>query len=137
MQVNETQLEGRVMSIDEKVKGDAVVLMPDSDITWRNQPELKHSLDDLSAEGRHHIIIDLTNVHEISGYGLGLLASRCGRLRRQHGDIRLANASGDVKRLLQVTNLNKLFDLFDTADSAVRSFTIMDSGEDPEPGEEE
>jgi len=119
------------MSIREKSKGAAVVLTPDSDITWRTQPELKHALDELSDHGERHIIIDLTNVREISGYGLGLLASRCGRLRREHGDIRLANACTPVKRLLQVTSLDDLFEQFDTADSAVKSFTIMDRGLDP------
>jgi anti-sigma B factor antagonist len=125
------------MSISEKVKKGAVVLTPDSDITWQNQPELKTSLDELSADGRRHIVIDLTHVHEISGYGLGLLASRCDQMRRRRGDIRLANASVDVRRLLQVTHLNDLFGLFDSAEHAVQSFTIMDRGEEPVSGEED
>ena len=116
------------MAITEKDRGAAVVLVPDSDITWRSQPELKRALDGLSEHGQKHIIIDLSHVREISGYGLGLLASRCGRLRREHGDIRLANLSTLVKRLLRVTNLDALFRQFDSAESAVRSFTIMDSG---------
>ena len=120
------------MAISEKHKGTAVVLVPDSDITWRTQPELKQALDQLSANGEKHIIIDLTHVREISGYGLGLLASRCGRVRRQHGDIRLANASNPVKRLLQVTNLDDLFEQFDSADSAATSFTVMDRGDPSE-----
>ena len=120
------------MAISEKARGGTVVLTPDSDITWDNQPELKHVLDDLSEQGEKHIIIDLSRVREISVYGLGLLASRCGRLRREHGDIRLANPSALVRRLLHVTNLDHLFEQFDSADNAVRSFTIMDSGSDPE-----
>jgi anti-sigma B factor antagonist len=120
------------MGIREKNRGSAVVLEPDSDITWRTQPELKDALDELSAQGHRHVIIDLSRVHEISGYGLGLLASRCGRFRRQRGDIKLVNPSSDVKRLLQVTNLDELFEQFDTADHAIRSFTIMDRGDDEE-----
>lgn len=121
------------MAIREKHEGAAVILIPDSDITWRTQPELKTALDNLSAIGQTHIIVDLTNVREISGYGLGLLASRCGRLRRDRGDIKLASASDSVKKLLEVTNLDQLFEQFDTADNAVRSFTVMDRGDgDPE-----
>jgi len=121
------------MAIREKHEGAAVILIPDSNITWRTQPELKTALDNLSAIGQTHIIVDLTNVREISGYGLGLLASRCGRLRRDRGDIKLAGASDSVKKLLEVTNLDQLFDQFDTADNAVRSFTVMDRGDgDPE-----
>ncbi len=116
------------MVIKEKERGRAVVLEPDADISWRTQPELKNALDELATHGRRHIIIDLTRVREISGYGLGLLASRCARLRRQHGDIRLANASAPVKRLLHVTNLDELFELFDSTESAARSFTVMDRG---------
>lgn len=122
------------MAIKEKERGKAVVLEPDADISWRTQPELKAALDELAMHGRRHIIIDLTRVREISGYGLGLLASRCARLRRQHGDIRLANASATVKRLLRVTNLDELFQLFDSTDGAARSFTVMDRGG---PGTEE
>lgn len=116
------------MAINEKRSGQAVVLTPDANITWRTQPELKDRLDDLSARGELHIIIDLTNVREISGYGLGLLASRCGQIRRQHGDIRLARAPESIRRLLQVTNLDAMFAQFDNTDTAVRSFTIMDLG---------
>jgi len=116
------------MSIREKERGTAVVLRPDADITWRTQPELKDALDDLAAHGQKHIIIDLTDVREISGYGLGLLASRCARLRRERGDIRLANASDLVRRLLHVTNLDDLFRQFENAETAARSFTIMDRG---------
>jgi anti-sigma B factor antagonist len=122
------------MSIRQKREGTAVVLVPDKDITWQTQPELKHSLDNLADAGSRHIIIDLTNVDEISGYGLGLLASRCARLRRSQGDIRLANASGAVRRLLQVTNLDRLFEQFDNAASAARSFTVMYRGDDSDEG---
>ncbi|MFW6158719.1 MAG: STAS domain-containing protein [Planctomycetota bacterium] len=116
------------MTIQEKDTDGAVVLVPDSNITWRNQPELKRVLDHLGDEGRTNVIIDLTNVEEISGYGLGLLASRCGRLRREHGDIRLANASKLIKRLLEVTNLDELFEQYPDTDRAVRSFTIVHRG---------
>jgi len=120
------------MAISERHAGDTVVLLPDSSITWRTQPELKRTLDSLFDQGQTHIIIDLTNVREISGYGLGLLASRCARLRRRDGDIRLVNASEPVLRLLQVTNLADLFRLFETADTAVQSFTVIDLGTDQE-----
>ena len=116
------------MAITEKHTGSTIVLVPDSDITWHSQPELKQALDHLSATGQKHIIIDLTNVREISGYGLGLLASRCGHFRRRHGDIRLANPCETIKKLLHVTNLDELFRQFDTAEGAVHSFTVMDRG---------
>jgi len=125
------------MSISQKHLENAVVLMPEDDITWRTQPELRNSLDDLSENGESHIIIDLSHVHEITGYGLGLLASRCGQLRREHGDIRLAGASDAVRRLLHVTHLDDLFQLFDSAESAVRSFTIMDLGNGSQEEDEE
>ena len=113
------------MPIATKQNGRTVVLVPDSSITWRTQPELKEALDELSANGQKQIIIDLSNVREISGYGLGLLASRCGRLRREAGDIKLANASESVRKLLEMTNLDALFEQFDSADSAIRSFTVI------------
>ena len=118
--------------ITEKLAGETVVLVPETDITWRTQPELKEALDDLSSHGHKHIIIDLTNVSEISGYGLGLLASRCGRLRREHGDIRLSNASEPVRRVFEITNLNVMFEVFNSTDEAVESFTIMDRGDESE-----
>ncbi len=116
------------MAIREKHNGGATVLVPDASITWRTQPELKDALDDLSASGQNHIVMDLTHVREISAYGLGLLASRCARLRRGYGDIRLANPSASVKRLLHAARLEELFEQFDTVERAVRSFTVMDSG---------
>jgi anti-anti-sigma factor len=125
------------MAIKEHKQGRTVVLEPDSDITWKTQPELKQALDGLSSEGRRHIVIDLTHVREISGYGLGLLASRCGRLRRQHGDIKLVHTSEPVRRLLQVTRLEPLFEQFDTTAGAVRSFSIIDRGDSHESNSEE
>jgi anti-anti-sigma factor len=124
------------MAIKERCRGETVVLEPDCDITWRTQPELKQALDNLSTEGRRHIVIDLTHVHEISGYGLGLLASRCGRLRRQRGDIKLAHTSEPVRRLLQVSHLERFFEQFESTAGAVRSFSIIDRG-DPRESETE
>ena len=123
------------MKIREREAGGAVVLVPDSDITWRNQPTLRQELDRLSERGRTHIIIDLSNVEEISGYGLGLLASRCGRLRRRAGDIRLANPSALIKRILEMTSLDELFEQYTDIDQAVRSFAIVHTGKEPGPNE--
>lgn len=124
------------MAVREKHNGGTTVLVPDASITWRTQPELQDALDDLSASGRKHIVIDLSHVREISAYGLGLLASRCARFRRGYGDIRLANASAPVKRLLLAARLEELFKQFDTVERAVRSFTVMDCAEGEEEEEE-
>lgn len=116
------------MGIREKHNGETTVLVPDTSITWRTQPELKDALDELSDSGHYHIVMDFSHVHEISAFGLGLLASRCARLRRGFGDIRLANAPASVRRILRAARLEGFFEQFDTVERAVRSFAVIDCG---------
>jgi len=61
------------------------------------------------------LAVDLTAVNFIDTTGLGMLVRLLNKLREKNGDLALIGPRGQVKRILQWTNLNRLFPVFDSA----------------------
>lgn len=69
------------------------------------------------------IIINLADVNYIDSGGLGTLVGLFTSARSTGGTIKLANLTHRVTELLQVTKLVTVFEVFDSEDKAVRSFS--------------
>jgi anti-sigma B factor antagonist len=54
--------------------------------------------------------------------GLGVFASALKKLKKSNGDLKLINLSPTVMELLERSRLDKVFDVFETEEEAVKSF---------------
>jgi anti-sigma B factor antagonist len=80
--------------------------------------EIEEQLSKLAAQGRFKAIADLTGVSHISSLGLAALAKFAEECRRQHGELRLVVTEDSVKNLLQVTMLDKVFEIYNSLEEA-------------------
>jgi anti-sigma B factor antagonist len=78
----------------------------------------------LVADGRVRIVLDLREVIGIDSGGVGTLVAKLLSTRRVGGDLRLAALSDRTRRVLEITRLLTVFYVFETADAAVRSYTV-------------
>ena len=78
-------------------------------------------LQQLAGETSKVVIIDLHNVELINSSGLGMLVSGMSTLRKHNISMHLAAVPAKVLRLLEMTHLNKVFQIFDTVEDAVNS----------------
>jgi anti-sigma B factor antagonist len=94
----------------------------------KTSPDLKQKLDSLFQQGRHRIVLDLSNINHISSAGLRVLIDARKQARDWHltdlegGDIRLANLPPRIKEVFDLTGLTALFAIFDDTTAAVGSF---------------
>jgi len=79
----------------------------DATSTWALRPALLREL----YTGAPDLCVDLRRVNFIDSAGLGMLVEVLKEARQLGGDMRLAHANRSVRRILQVTGLEALFDL--------------------------
>jgi len=78
----------------------------DATTAWDLRPTLLRAL---YAQGPE-LCVDLGRVNFIDSTGLGMLVGVLKEAREMSGDIRLINAGREVRRILQVTGLETLFE---------------------------
>jgi anti-sigma B factor antagonist len=71
-------------------------------------PRVKQAALNLIAEGKHHLIFDLTRVDYIDTAGLGVLVGILKRAREVGGNVELCY-SDQVKKVFEITGLDKIF----------------------------
>jgi anti-sigma B factor antagonist len=100
----------------------AVVLRCRGELTSLDEMPLQRLVDELLAEGRPYLLADLADVDFVDSAGLGGLLWGMKRLRKAGGDLRLAGARAEVRRLFALTTLDRHFLLYDDADEGLSSF---------------
>lgn len=65
------------------------------------------------------VILDMTDLHFIGADGLDALLVSRELSRVQHGQIRLVNPHGEIRRILELTKLDKVFGIFETLEQAL------------------
>ncbi len=74
-------------------------------------------------EGAHHFVMDLENVPFIASAGLRVILVFAKELRQKYnGDLRIAGLQPNVNKVFEISGLNSVLRIFDTAGAATESF---------------
>lgn len=76
----------------------------------------------IQAEASPRLLINFSDVDHLSSAALGTLITINNRVRTLKGQLRLSNIDPNIYQVFQITRLNKLFEIHDTADKARASF---------------
>ena len=90
-----------------------------------NSKDLWIYLKTLVAGGAQKIFIDLQKVNYIDSSGIGVLINTAKLIRKQKGDIAMANASDDIKSIFKVIKLEEFIMLYNSEVEAVKSFSYI------------
>jgi anti-anti-sigma factor len=106
-------------------RGDVTVLhlngrlvLEDGDSVFRD------AVNDVVAENRINLVVNLAEVTAIDSAGIGVLVGRFLSVRRRGGDMKLANLTARSHRVMTITQLLDVFDCFDSVDEAVAGFAV-------------
>lgn len=99
-------LEMQVYFNDEK---DAWVIEPEGEIDIYTSPSFKSRVLDSYMEKKTDIIIDGGNLEYIDSTGLGALISILKAIEEDEHKIHLINIKPNIKKLFDITELDKLF----------------------------
>lgn len=83
-------------------------------------PILNKHFDALADEGRHFVVADLVGVGFLDSSGLACLVHGLKVFRTRGGDLRIVTTRPNVLKMFGMTALDKIIDIFETADAAVR-----------------
>lgn len=83
-------------------------------------PTVRAALTEASERGDHKLIVDLSNVDFLDSTGLGALIGAQRRAREFDGDVRLVAKEGQIVRLLRITGLMRIFNVYPTLEEALK-----------------
>ena len=84
--------------------------------------QLKQTIDDLLAQGRKRILLNLAKVPYIDSAGLGQIIRCFTAIRKAGGEFKLLSPNPRVVDLLAVTKLANVFDWYSDESGALGSF---------------
>ena len=84
--------------------------------------QLHALIDELLAENRRSILLDLSRVTGIDSSGVGELVAGLRVAREMGGEVKILKVGGNVHRILALTQALPLFDVYDDEDAAVAAF---------------
>lgn len=85
--------------------------------------ELREKVKSLIASGKKKIVLNMKNVAMIDSSGLGALVAAYSSAKSAGATLRLSNLGSHANQLLQVTKLLTVFEVSNTEEDAVRSFS--------------
>src|SRR5215510_15432640 len=105
------------LEINAQVLGDIVVLDMAGRL-WVRDLSLQERVQSLLTEGHRFFVFNISNVDFIDSSGLGQLISIWTSVRSRNGNVNLLRPTERVRRLLTVTRLQVVFDVFEDEDRA-------------------
>lgn len=109
------------LSVDIKSEhnGAAIIYRLHGSLDLATAPSLRAALIEAANEGKHEIIVDLTELEFLDSTGLGALIGAHRRALENAGRVRLIVHDGPISRLLNITGLMRIFAVYASLDAAL------------------
>lgn len=101
-----------------RTEGGIPVLGVTGEIDVFTAPEFKNAINRAIESGTTDLVIDLTQVSYMDSSGFGTLLGATKRVRPKGGSISLVGCSEAIERMMKITRLDTVFNLFATIDEA-------------------
>lgn len=110
------------MQLDVEYRDQIAICRVNGDLDSSNSTELVEVLDREVARGMNRLVLDLTKMAYIDSSGLGALVKVLKKTRLVAGDVKLCGLEPEVRKVLELTRLDKIFDISRTVDEAVKQY---------------
>lgn len=107
------------VDIKSEHNGDAIVYRLRGSLDLATAPSLRAALVEAANEGKHEIIVDLSQLEFLDSTGLGALIGAHRRALESGGRVRLIVNEGPIQRLLTITGLMRIFAVYSSLDAAL------------------
>jgi anti-anti-sigma factor len=110
------------MNIIERTINDVTVLDIEGNLALNENARFRKHVAGAIDAGVHKLIVNLARVKYMDSRGLGELISCYTALRQVNGHVKLLHLNNRLQYLLAITNLDSVFETFDSEPAAVSSF---------------
>jgi anti-anti-sigma factor len=115
-----------IMKIDRALYENVMVLKLSGKVLGGTDYSLfLDEVEKLIDEGHRDIILDLGRVSRINSTGLGILVSGSHSFKNCGGEMKVCNISHNIDAILNVTQLCRVFDTYETRDEALGSCMVV------------
>lgn len=104
------------------VDRDVLILCADGGLDAHNAEQFVGELRTLIDSGARKLLVDCTRLQFISSYGIGVLVRLHKRLAERGGHVKLASVGGRILRLLEISRLSRILEIYPSVDEARASF---------------
>lgn len=108
------------MNLTVQTHPEYAVVTPAGRITATVAPRLRQAVDALIDDGAVRVVLDLSETQFIDSSGLGAIIGALKAARIAGGDLRIAAVTDPVRRVLKLTNLDRVLREHETPESAFR-----------------
>ena len=84
---------------------------------------LRRAIRDLVESGRTKIILNFCEVNSMDSAGIGELAGAYMPVKSRGGELKFLNPTKKVHDILQITQLDRVFEVYTDEQTAIRSFS--------------
>jgi len=109
----------------EESDGKVVVIECPVRVDLSVSKDLREIMTASTEQDKFLLVVDMDETEFMDSSGLGALVSRIAATRSNSGDIRLACVKVSILKLLELTHLDKIFQVFESVQAAVDSFDIQ------------
>ncbi len=113
----------RVNEMHFEYIGDTLKVIIKGDLDNHNVSVMRAEIDqEIEKHPIKNIIFDLSELEFMDSSGVGLIVGRYKRIKAFSGNVYIAGAKPAVKRVIDVSGLNKIIPIYDSADVALKTF---------------
>ena len=114
------------MDVKEKFYGDVGVISIEGNLKGGSEVVSLHStIKKCLDNNTDKLVVDLKGVEWMGSVGIGILICCLTAVKNAGGDMRLSGLNAKVSELLQMTKLEKIFDIYPEAQNAVESYNTQ------------
>lgn len=103
----------------------APVIVLEGEVDVYTAPQLKQQMISLLEAGAKQMIIDLTKVEYFDSTALGVLIGGLKRMRERDGNLSLICPNPRIRRVFEITGLDKIFDIYNTTEEAKSGIQLV------------
>ena len=105
-----------------QTEGGVTVVAPTGRLDVAGAPMLKDAMNDLAQNGPPRVVIDMEGVSFVDSTGLGSVIAALKQIRNRQGELRLAAPNQQVRVVLELTTLDRVFPYYSTLEEALSGF---------------
>lgn len=110
------------MEIFEEIKKNEICLLKlKGRLDVKSIKKIKGHIKLLAKQRLVNIVLDMEHIYFIDSLGLGSLVYCLRFVKQSGGDIKIASLQAQIRALFELTRLYRIFQIFDDAETAVKS----------------
>jgi anti-anti-sigma factor len=105
-----------------RTEKDVLIISIENEVAQEDTDVLQKKLLEFLEAGTLKIVLDMSQCGYINSMGLSTILHIKIKFNEKGGDIKIARINTLIKNLFELTNLNKIIDIFETVEEGVSAF---------------